>query len=76
MSTARLYSNGLEIRVDMENTNERWPNCRNEHKGFPFLTFGFEALTKATEYALNNGATKVLYNDNEIQFTITHNNNN
>lgn len=70
MSTARLYSNGSEIRVDLENTKERWPNCRNEHKGFTFLTFGFNAIIKATEYALNNGATKVIYNDNKIQLTI------
>lgn len=60
---ARLHNNGVEVRVDMGNTGENWPNCRNEQRGFPWLSFGDRAWEAAREYATSLGATEFIYSD-------------
>jgi hypothetical protein len=46
---ARLHDNGVEVRVDLGNTGENWPNCQQSQKGFPWLNFARE-----------NGATEII----------------
>lgn len=60
---SRLYNNGTEVRVDLHNTGETWPACKDEHRGFPWLTFGAKTWEAAEEYARSQGATTVIFVD-------------
>jgi hypothetical protein len=55
---ARLHNNGVEVRVDLGNTGENWPNCQQLQKGFPWLNFGVAAWQHAEDFARKNGATE------------------
>lgn len=57
---ARLHNNGVEIRVDLGNTGENWPNCSQPQRGFPWLSFGPAAWKAAEEYARVMGATEII----------------
>lgn len=58
---ARLHNNGIEIRVDLGNTGEDWPNCKGEQKGFPWLSFGPGTWQAAEDYARQKGAVEIIY---------------
>jgi hypothetical protein len=57
---ARLHNNGTEVRVDMENTGENWPNCSTTQPGFPWLSFGRSTWAAAENWARNHGATEFI----------------
>jgi len=57
---ARLYSNEVEVRVDMGATGEKWPDCKGHHPGFAFLIFGRDAWQVAEEWARAHGATEII----------------
>ena len=57
---ARLHNNGVEVRVDLGNTGENWPNCQQSQIGFPWLTFGVAAWQHAEDFARENGATEII----------------
>lgn len=59
---ARLHNNGMEVRVDLGNTGNNWPNCGEQHQpGFPWLTFGRAAWAAAEAWAKEHGATEIIY---------------
>ena len=61
MLVARLHDNGTEVRVDMGNTGQNWPNCKNTQPGFPWLSFGKETMARAEQWARENGATEIVF---------------
>lgn len=65
---ARLYNNGVEVRVDMGNTGKNWPNCPGQYQpGFPWLSFGLNAFNAAADWALKNGATQIIREENKAK---------
>jgi hypothetical protein len=55
-----LHNNGLEVRVDLGNTGNDWPNCGDQHQpGFPWITFRY-AWDAAEEWAIAHGATEII----------------
>lgn len=60
-TVARLHNNGLDVRVDLGNTGENWPNCTERQIGFPWMSFGKCAFIAAEEYARQRGATEIIY---------------
>jgi hypothetical protein len=56
---ARLHNNGCEVRVDIGNTGQNWPNCTGEQPGFPWLSFR-DAWAAAEKWAREHGATEII----------------
>jgi len=56
---ARLHNNGCEVRVDLGNTGQDWPNCRYQ-PGFPWLSFGRGTWQAAEDWAREHGATEII----------------
>lgn len=58
---ARLYSNGVEVRVDLGCTGRQWPDCGEQYQpGFPWLSFGVGAWDAAERWATAQGATAIV----------------
>jgi hypothetical protein len=72
MMIARLHNNGVEVRVDLGNTGENWPNCQQSQKGFPWLNFGVAAWQHAEDFARENGATEIIKTGLRTE-AVTHN---
>lgn len=59
---ARLHNNSLEVRVDLGNTGNNWPNCPGQTQpGFPWLSFGRSTWQAAADWAFSNGATSLIF---------------
>ncbi len=61
---ARIYSTGVDVRVDLGNTGRNWPDCGDqEQPGFPFLVNWRKgnAWDHALAWAKEHGATEVVY---------------
>lgn len=57
---ARLHNNGVDVRVDIGNTGQNWPNCDGTQPGFPWLSFGRDAWNAAERWAREHGATEII----------------
>lgn len=64
---ARLHNNGCEVRVDMGNTGQNWPDCDGQQLGFPWLSFGKDTWAAAENYARQQGATTIIRTGEGIQ---------
>ena len=61
---ARIYNNGLDVRVDFGNTGRNWPDCPGQcQPGFPWLSFGQGAWDAAEAWARGHGATDIMRDD-------------
>jgi hypothetical protein len=57
---ARLHNNGTEVRVDLNNTGENWPDCQSYQPGFPWLSFAKCTWEAAEHWAREHGATEII----------------
>ena len=68
---ARLHNNGCEVRIDLGNTGEDWPDCQGTQKGFPWLSFGRDTWQAAEDYARDRGATKIIRTGLRTEIDVT-----
>jgi hypothetical protein len=57
---ARLHNNGVEVRVDLGNHGDNWPNCKEYQPGFPWLSFAKRTWEAAEQWAREHGATEII----------------